>query len=74
MNHNAAIDFRNPALVRKAGMSALKKELGTTGTAYFMRQFNAGQGDYTAEREKLLEGVTLDEIIQNVRVSEQQET
>ena len=67
MNGNTAIDFRNPTLVRKAGMSALKKELGTVGATYFIRQFNAGQGDYTAERDKLFEGITLDEIIKSVR-------
>jgi hypothetical protein len=67
MNSNIAIDFRNPTLVRKAGMSALKKELGAVGTTYFIRQFSAGQGNYTAERDKLLEGITLDEIIKNVK-------
>jgi hypothetical protein len=67
MNNNTAIDFRNPALLRKAGMSALKKELGTVGATYFIRQFSAGQGDYTAERDKLLHGITLEEIIKNVR-------
>lgn len=64
---NSNIDFRNPALVRKAGMSALKKELGTVGTAYFIRQFNAGQGDYTAERDELLRGITPEDIIKGVR-------
>ena len=67
MNGNVAVNFRNPAIVRKAGMSALKKELGAVGTAYFIRQFNVGQGDYTIERDSLLQGTTLDEVIQNVR-------
>lgn len=67
MNSSTAKDFRNPMIVRQAGMSALKKELGTVGTTYFMRQFSSGQGDYTAEREKLFDGITLDEILENVR-------
>ncbi|MCL2193565.1 MAG: hypothetical protein FWB78_09250 [Treponema sp.] len=67
MNSGAEIDFRNPALIRKLGMAALEKELGAVGTAYFLRQFSQGQGDYTAEREKLLEGITLDEILKNVK-------
>jgi len=62
-----SIDFRNATHVRKAGLSALKKELGTVGMTYFIRQFNTGQGDYTADRDRLLEGITLDEIIKNVR-------
>jgi len=67
MASNVVINFRDQALVRKAGMSALKKELGTVGATYFIRQFSAGRGDYTAERDKLLEGITLDEIVKNVR-------
>ena len=67
MNANTAINFRNPGTVRKVGMTALQKELGAVGAAYFIRQFNDGNGDYTAERSQLLEGITLDEIIANVR-------
>jgi hypothetical protein len=67
MNSNASAYFRSPALVRKAGMSALKKELGTVGAAYFIRQLSTGQGDYTVERDSLLQGITLDEIIEEVK-------
>ena len=67
MTYNTTIDFRNPALLRKAGISALKKELGTVGATYFLRQFNVGQGNYTVEREKLLANITLDDIVENVR-------
>jgi hypothetical protein len=65
--NNMLINYRNPNVVRKAGMSALKKELGTVGAAYFMRQFSTGQGDYTCEREKLIEGIAFDDIVNNVR-------
>jgi len=67
MDSNAPAYFRSPALVREAGMSALKKELGSVGTAYFIRQFSTGHGNYTAERDTLLQGITLDEIIKEVR-------
>ena len=72
MVSNVAINFRDQTLVRKAGMSALKKELGTVGAAYFIRQFSTGQGDYTVEREKLLEDITFDEIVKNVREIDKQ--
>ena len=39
----------------------------TVGTAYFIRQFETGQGDYTVERGQLFEGVTLEELIKEVR-------
>ena len=67
MNGNAAMDYRNPAALRKAGMSALQKELGTVGAVYFLRQFEVGTGNYTEEREQLLAGISLDEIVKNVR-------
>ena len=37
------------------------------GTTCFLRQFRQGQGDYTADREKLLKGIMLNEIIKNVK-------
>ncbi|MDR1330146.1 MAG: hypothetical protein LBK23_11155 [Oscillospiraceae bacterium] len=64
---NTVIDYRNPSVVREAGMSALKKELGAVGTAYFLRQFSAGQGDYTREREELLDGIAFEDIVNRVR-------
>jgi hypothetical protein len=67
MNKNATIDFRNPITVRKAGVSALKKELGIVGAAYFMRQISIGQGDYTAERNELLKEIPSDEIAEGIR-------
>ena len=57
----------------KAGITALQKELGTVGATYFLRQFSTGQGDYTAERNTLLQGLTLDDIIKNVREIDEQE-
>lgn len=67
MNSNATTYFRSPALVRKAGISALKKELGMVGATYFIRQFSTGQGDYTTERSSILQGISLDEIMEGVR-------
>ena len=67
MKTEATIDFRNPRLVRKLGMDALTKELGAVGMAYFMRQFDMGSGDYTAERDELLAGVTIDDVLADIR-------
>ena len=59
---NSAIDYNNPAALRKAGLEALTKALGPLGMALFMRQFEDGYGDYTAERGELLENITLEDI------------
>ena len=69
-----ALNYRNPITVKKAGMTALRSELGSVGTIYFIRQFGTGTGDYTAERDKLHEGLTLDEIIANVRKIDTEKT
>ena len=72
MTNNSTVNFRNPTLVRKAGMSALQKELGSVGTTYFMRQFTIGQGDYTSEREKLLSEITFEDIVKNAQRFDEQ--
>ena len=55
-------DYRNPALIRKMGLEALTKELGPLGMAYFIRQFEQGEVDYTKERQALLADLTLEDI------------
>ena len=59
---NMTVNIYNPIELRKAGIDALTKELGPLGMTLFMRQFETGQGDYTEEREKLLEGITIEDI------------
>ena len=61
------IDVRNSTVVRRAGLLALIKELGIVGATYFLRQYSFGQGDYTKERVNLLQEITMDEIVTNVR-------
>ena len=72
MNSNATLNYRDPAIVRKAGLDALKKELGVVGTVCFMRLFEPGYGNYTEEREKLLEHITLEDAIKGIRELEKQ--
>ncbi|MDR3294499.1 MAG: hypothetical protein LBT26_01540 [Clostridiales Family XIII bacterium] len=67
MSANSALNFRNPAAVRNAGMTALEKELGAVGAVYFIRQFESGRGDYTAERDILLRDAALEDIIKSVK-------
>ena len=62
-----SVDYKNPSVIRKLGIDALIKELGPVGMAYFIRQFDSGEGDYTAERDELLADITLDEVIENVK-------
>jgi hypothetical protein len=59
MNNTA--ELYNPSLLRQKGIEALTAALGPVGMAYFFRQFEQGCGDYTAERERLLADVTMED-------------
>jgi hypothetical protein len=45
---------KDPNLIRKVGIEFLAKGLGPVGMAYFMRQYDMGEGDYTKERVNYL--------------------
>jgi hypothetical protein len=57
------INYRDQNALRKLGMDALIETLGNVGTIYFIRQFNAGSGDYTKERAAFHAELTFDEIV-----------
>jgi hypothetical protein len=40
--------------IRAIGFDALMRELGPSGAIRFIQQYEAGQGDYTRRRRKLL--------------------
>jgi hypothetical protein len=52
-----------PAELRRAGIDALVKALGPIGMARFLQQFDLGNGDYTAERDRILGSPTVDELM-----------
>ena len=55
------------SVIRERGYNALTKELGASGMAIFIRQFEGGKGDYTEERETLLENVDIDDIVASIK-------
>ncbi|UQZ91395.1 hypothetical protein C4J81_19035 (plasmid) [Deltaproteobacteria bacterium Smac51] len=57
--------------MRKQGFRVLVEGLGTVGAINFLRQFESGSGDYTAEREKPHGDATFDEI--SARIQKRQE-
>ena len=54
-------------VIRTKGFRALKNELGASGMAIFIRQFENGKGDYTAEREETLKDVSIDDIVSSIK-------
>jgi hypothetical protein len=55
---------------QRHALSILQRELGAEGLARFLRLYRSGRGDYTKERDQLLKGVTIDDIVEQIRSAE----
>lgn len=55
------------AEVNERATQALVMEIGVADTIRFLHQFRSGQGNYTQERKKLLSGLTVTEIISEIK-------
>lgn len=53
--------------IRERGLKALTAELGASGMATFIRQFENGSGNYTDERDELLKDLTIDDIVDSIK-------
>lgn len=53
--------------ITQSAIRVLVKELGVVDTIRFVNQFTPGYGDYTAERQELLAGMSLDEIVSAIK-------
>jgi hypothetical protein len=53
--------------LRREGLLALQERLGVAGAIRFLREFNQGYGDYTAERGQWLDQLSLEEIEAAIR-------
>ncbi|MDR2546307.1 MAG: hypothetical protein LBC96_02195 [Lachnospiraceae bacterium] len=57
----------NLSVVRNEGYRVLTQELGAAGAVVFLRQLESGNGNYTEERQGLLEKNTVDTIAERIR-------
>lgn len=48
-------------------LGLLQKELGAYGMARFLRTFRSGPGDYTRDRHKWLDGLSVDDILKDIQ-------
>lgn len=53
--------------VTRRGTNALIKEIGVVDTIRFLNQFRAGSGNYTRDRNELFEGLSVKDIISEIR-------
>lgn len=57
----------SPVVLRKVGLEAVAKALGPLGLVRFLQQFETGDGDYTKERERWLKGLSVQDIISEIK-------
>jgi hypothetical protein len=53
--------------IRNEGYRALTRELGAAGAVVFLRQFENGSGNYTEERQSIINGHSVDLIAERIR-------
>jgi hypothetical protein len=53
--------------ITATALKVLYKEIGIVNTVRFINQFTTGYGDYTQERDELFAGMTLDDIISEIK-------
>jgi hypothetical protein len=61
------VDVKPLAEITQDALSVLYKEIGIVNTVRFISQFTAGYGNYTEERKQLFAGMTLDDIIAEMK-------
>lgn len=62
-----AVPARPLSEINEQAIRVLSEEMGPADTARFISQFTTGYGDYTEERKRLFEGLTLDEVVRALR-------
>lgn len=53
--------------ITQDALRVLYKEIGAVNTLRFLNQFTTGYGNYTEEREKLFEGMSLDDVVLEIK-------
>lgn len=60
--------------VTRHATNVLIKEIGVVDTIRFLNQFRAGTGNYTLEREALFEGMSVKDIISEIKAQRKADT
>ncbi|MBT9099324.1 hypothetical protein KFZ76_16640 [Methylovulum psychrotolerans] len=53
-------------LINENATNILVQEMGVVDTIRFLNQFSAGYGNYTEERRKIVDSMTLDDIFSGI--------
>ena len=62
------------AELNQRATDALIREIGVVDTIRYLNQFRSGYGDYTAERERLFQGMAVKDIVSEIKARRQTAT
>jgi hypothetical protein len=63
-----AIDQLTDEQFQRHALDVLKRELGVDGLARFLRMNRSGPGNYTLDRDEWQKDLTLDEVVESIRL------
>ena len=63
--------IRPLAAINEEATAILMRELGVVDAIRFLNQFRSGSGDYTKERGKWLDDLSLDQIVSSIKAKRQ---
>ena len=63
---DTAINYLDPAIIRREGVKALSEALTPVGMAYFFRQIESGEGNYTDEKDELTKHYTTESVMKEL--------
>ncbi len=58
--------------IRRLGLKALRREMGIVGMIRFLRFYNKGKGDYTAERHEWQDKMSVEEVYARIQARRQE--
>ncbi|MFN2132493.1 MAG: hypothetical protein ACK2VD_18350 [Anaerolineae bacterium] len=61
------VDTKPLAEITEDALRVLYREIGLVNTVRFISQFTVGFGDYTEERRRLFQDMTLEDIVTEIR-------
>jgi hypothetical protein len=61
------VSARTLSQIRDAGISVLTESLGPVDAIRFLQQFDAGSGDYTADRKRILGDPPVSVIVDRIK-------
>ncbi len=64
--------IQNPNTIRTDAYRVLSRELGAANTAAFLRQLEGGSGDYTKERQAMMDVNSIDIIAERIKKRKEQ--